>query len=249
MHTDKKETENAISTSTSYREAAGKLGCHHQMMAKLATEYGISTDHFDFGHAYDQMVGNKYGMLTVCEIRKRLPIKGKRNRGRRYAYCLCDCGNHKEVRADGLKAGRYISCGCHSHNRWNTVAGKNHAFAGEGEIRASYFQQMKRSAEKRNIDFALTIEEAWDLYQRQNNKCALTGLPISFGRVHYPNETNASPDRIDSNQGYYADNLQWVLKDINLMKRCFNNEYFIRLCNLVAQQHPRDLKGCGYISD
>ena len=237
MHIEKEQLEEAIRTSKGYNEAGRKLGCYHQLVKKLAQEYNIPTDHFKFGKAYDEMIGEKFEMLTVCEIR----TNPRERRGRRYAYCQCDCGQYKEVRADGLKAGRYVSCGCHSHNRWNTVGNKNHAFAGTGEIRSSYFYNMKRGAESRKIDFDLTIEEAWDLFQQQEERCALTGVHIGFGRVYYPNETSASPDRIDSKKGYTPDNLQWVLKDINIMKGSFDNEYFIKLCNLVAQANPRDV--------
>lgn len=241
MHIDKDKVEQAIATSTGFREASRKLGFpnRHQAVATLAKQYGVSTDHFTHGHAYEPMIGTKYEMLTVCEIHRRENTEG----GRKYAYarCLCECGNYKEVRADGLKSGRYISCGCHSHNRWNTVAGKNHAFTGKGEIRGSYFKDVKRSAQKRNIEFDFTIDEAWKLYEGQNRKCALTGLPIVFGRVYYRHETSASPDRINNNKGYSVANVQWVLKDINMMKGCFDNEYFIKLCNLVANLHPRDV--------
>lgn len=41
---------------------------------------------------------------------------------------------------------------------------------------------MKRNAKKRNIYWSddLTIEYLWDLYLKQDKKCALTGLEISL---------------------------------------------------------------------
>lgn len=61
----------------------------------------------------------------------------------------------------------------------------------------------------------------------------------------YPNETSASLDRIDSNQGYIEGNVRWVLKDINMIKGAYDNEYFVRLCNLVANAHPREVEDLG----
>lgn len=145
------------------------------------------------------------------------------------------------MRADELKDGRYVSCGCHSHNRWNTVADKNHAFKGKGELRSRHFGEIKRNAARRHLAFDLTLEQAWTLYENQDGTCALTGCPITFGRVYYPNETTASLDRVDNTLGYAAENTQWVLKDINMMKGSLDNEYFIKLCNLVAKKCPRDV--------
>jgi hypothetical protein len=44
----------------------------------------------------------------------------------------------------------------------------------------------------------------------------------------------ASLDRIDSSRGYTADNIQWVHKHVNLMKRSFNEEYFINTCKQIV---------------
>jgi len=48
---------------------------------------------------------------------------------------------------------------------------------------------------------------------------------------------NASLDRIDSSIGYVNDNVQWVHKDINMMKRIYTQEYFIYLCKLVSENN------------
>jgi len=44
----------------------------------------------------------------------------------------------------------------------------------------------------------------------------------------------ASLDRIDSSKGYVKGNLQWVHKDINMMKNHYNQKYFIEICKKVA---------------
>lgn len=70
------------------------------------------------------------------------------------------------------------------------------------------------------------------MYVKQDKKCALTGIPLSFER----NEKgcSASIDRIDSNIEYHLENIQLVHKDINLMKNHFNEDYFIDMCEKVV---------------
>lgn len=226
------KVRDVIKCSSSFRESARKIGSiSGQAVKRFAVANEIDFSHFD-KHA--GMVGKKYGMLTVLEIK----TKGE-NRCRKYARCLCECGREKEARCDGLKTGKYVSCGCHSKNRWNMVCEQNPAFRGKGELRAAFFSAIKKSAKRRDIECSLLLEEAWDIFQQQNGRCALTGLEIHFGRIYFANETTASLDRIDSNKGYVLGNVQWVLKDINMLKGDYNNEYFIKLCNAVAAQHPR----------
>ena len=75
------------------------------------------------------------------------------------------------------------------------------------------------------------MEYAWDLFLKQNRQCALTGLPLTIA-MH--GNGNASLDRIDSLLGYEEGNVQWVHKHINLMKNALDENYFIKMCSLVA---------------
>ena len=62
----------------------------------------------------------------------------------------------------------------------------------------------------------ISIQEAWEIYIKQDRKCALSGVPIVFttNNDKYWIQT-ASPDRIDSSLHYTEDNFQWVHKRIN----------------------------------
>jgi hypothetical protein len=71
----------------------------------------------------------------------------------------------------------------------------------------------------------------------QNGRCALSGLEIVLIRSHHKQKgikNSASLDRIDSKYGYISGNCQWVHKDINIMKRSFNQIHFIQMCNAVS---------------
>lgn len=54
-----------------------------------------------------QIIGKKYGELTILGYSEK-----KGNKGKSFVYCVCDCGNKKEVLFTNLKAGTVQSCGC-----------------------------------------------------------------------------------------------------------------------------------------
>lgn len=85
---------------------------------------------------------------------------------------------------------------------------KSPYWQGKGKISKTYWNQIVHGAELRDITFDITFDYIWDLFLEQNQKCALTGLPLSFD---LKNQT-ASLDRKDSKLGYIEDNLQWVHK-------------------------------------
>jgi len=109
----------------------------------------------------------------------------------------------------------------------------HYRFKGFGEIRAGFWSGYKEGAKRRGIEWALGIEDAWALYRKQGGRCALTGIPLVFG-VGRNGNTTASLDRIDANQGYVKDNVQWVHKRINVMRNTMGVEEFVQWCALVV---------------
>jgi hypothetical protein len=89
----------------------------------------------------------------------------------------------------------------------------------------------KRAASQRDLEFAITIQDIWELYQSQGGVCALSGVEISF------DHGSASIDRVDSTRGYFKDNIQMVHKDVNRMKVDYPQDYFIHICKSVAAKH------------
>jgi hypothetical protein len=79
------------------------------------------------------------------------------------------------------------------------------------------------------LDSNIDAKYLYDMYLRQDGKCAITGMPIDL-------TTDASVDRIDSMKGYTKDNIWWVKKEINLMKNNLSLEEFILLCKMVADK-------------
>jgi hypothetical protein len=144
--------------------------------------------------------------------------------------CICDCGIQKSVFRTSLTRGRSKSCGCSHYYSKN-----NHPqWKGYGDISGYYYAVIIKSARERNIPFCLTIEEMWEKFITQNKKCALTGLPLIFSTKRDACDGNASLDRINSSLGYVIDNIQWLHKDINIMKNSHDVKYFIDLCKKVS---------------
>lgn len=107
-----------------------------------------------------------------------------------------------------------------------------------GRLSKQKWGEIIRGAVKRNLPFCLTMEEAWNLFIKQDGKCALTGLPIRMYTYYvarkYRIPITASLDRIDSTKGYTLDNIQWVHKHVQLMKFDLPQTYFIEMCKKVS---------------
>jgi hypothetical protein len=99
----------------------------------------------------------------------------------------------------------------------------------------TWFKKAKTNAEIRNIEFSITIEDVYNLIVKNNFKCALSGMDISFNSFGLKHP--ASIDRIDSKIGYTKENIQIVHKDINFMKQSYSQEYFVEMCNLVSKKY------------
>jgi hypothetical protein len=106
---------------------------------------------------------------------------------------------------------------------------------GYGEIGASFWSRIKKSAEEREFCFQITIEDAWDLFIKQNKRCALSGVPLAFSPTSKYSLGNASLDRIDSSKGYMIKNVQWVHKDVNMMKQDWDDNGFIQWCHVISE--------------
>lgn len=121
------------------------------------------------------------------------------------------------------------------------IKGPNNKYwQGYGEISGNYWSGIRKCASKRNLEFTLTIEEAWELFLKQNRKCRFSKIeltfPIKFKDKNQGNYT-ASLDRIDSDKGYTKDNVQWVHKLINIMKQDMKDEEFIEWCKLITKEN------------
>lgn len=172
----------------------------------------------------NDIIGKKYNRLIV------LDFEFKKN-GFAYYKCRCECGEIRIVSKISILEGKTKSCGCIARGK----SSKN--WKGYGDIGKFYVNRVKSNAKKRKIEFNITIEYMWELFLYQDKKCAITKLELKFDSKSNNGDGTASLDRIDSSKGYVEGNVQWVHKDINFMKRNYDQDRFIKMCKLVAQNN------------
>lgn len=149
--------------------------------------------------------------------------------------CKCDCGKTKNLPTHSLLSGISKSCGC---LRKEIVTGeKSKQWTGYKTLSGRIWCFIKSSAINRKIKFNITKKYIYDLFIKQKQKCILSGVNISFDKPK-----TASLDRINSKLGYIKDNVQWVHKEINIMKQSILNDEFIKWCKLVAKYRRKDDK-------
>jgi len=112
----------------------------------------------------------------------------------------------------------------------------------EGDVTRSliyHWQQARKGAVKRKIDFTITADDLIAMWNSQNGKCALSNMPmtLSHGTHILQNPTKMSIDRIDSTIGYHKDNIQLITWQLNCGKSVWSNEQLIELCKAVAALH------------
>jgi hypothetical protein len=182
------------------------------LCTRLVSKKTTACQHCSHSKNAPYQIGDIFGELTIVGFTKEK---------RRQAICQCSCGNQKITRPELLKINKSAHCGCLPHYNWK----------GSGKVSLTRYNKIRRGAEVRNIDFNVTHEYIAKLLEKQDYKCALSGMPIGFGKT---NESfTASLDRIDSKKCYEADNVQWVHCDVNLMKMHLDEKYFLEMCKII----------------
>lgn len=107
-------------------------------------------------------------------------------------------------------------------------------------ISSTYFKRCEKGAKQRNLEFSVNYIDLWNQWEKQEFKCALSGMELIIKRNYRErHEMTASLDRIDSSMGYTKENIQWIHKDINKMKNNYSDEYFISICKLIANNNKK----------
>lgn len=162
------------------------------------------------------ILNQRFGNLVAIECLGQ-------NNNTRTSYrwkCQCDCGKIKIIEVGRLT------------RKYNGVktCGKCKIFH---DIPYSIWTRNRHSARH---EWHLTDDYLWDLYEKQNKKCALSGENLYFAKSFKEikeGKHNISLDRIDSAKSYIEGNVQWVTIEINMMKQRLSQEQFIKSCEKV----------------
>jgi len=170
-------------------------------------------------------VGHKFGDWELLDSK---PFSANPNSKYKLSYkCRCACGLEKPVLCENLERQLSNSCYDCAMKKRNYQRGKDNPFwKGSKVLSGKKFYRIKRGAELRGIALNITIEEAEEKLLEQDFICALTGMTLT--------KETWSLDRIDSSKPYEIENVQWVHKDINVMKNKFGEDYFIEMCKRVV---------------
>lgn len=88
-----------------------------------------------------------------------------------------------------------------------------------------------RRATKKNIPFDIDLDLIKDLWNKQEGKCAISDIDMTYeldsGRVY----SNVSIDQINPSKGYTKDNIQLVCMSINQLKSDFDMNTVFKICN------------------
>lgn len=140
----------------------------------------------------------------------------------------CSCGTISEISsatANSPRSKRCTSCGYKKISEDMSY----------GKIHHTYYLQLKNAANRRKISFMISMEDMWNQYQKQEGRCALTGLNLTLTNSNHLRDQTASLDRINSSKSYTADNIQWAHKHANKMKMDLQEEDFFRIIKQIYE--------------
>lgn len=169
------------------------------------------------------LLDKKFGKLTVIKLHHI------ENEYENFWLCKCICDNEIVISAQNLICSdnrRIRSCGCSRRKTWKSVP-------------PFYWKSLETKAIRRGIEFQISREFGEKLLENQNNKYAISGIEITIGRRmdSRKHNTTASLDRINSNLPYVENNVQWIHKQINIMKNTLTDQELINWCKIITEHN------------
>lgn len=107
----------------------------------------------------------------------------------------------------------------------------NNVYLPNGSVCYEHWFSNKASDHLNNKELYINLI---NIYEKQNRKCVYTGVDlIPSDNMHLDHIISRydSPELIND-----INNLQWVHKDINLMKTRFSHKEFIMMCKFIAKR-------------
>lgn len=101
------------------------------------------------------------------------------------------------------------------------------------------FSKLKhaRAKEAEPLEWTVELEQLSVLWEKQEGKCALSGVFLTWQTGEGQQDFNMSIDRKDPNKGYVPENIQLVAFRVNVMKHILGESEFYWWCkNIVANK-------------
>jgi len=199
------------------KELAKKLNRNWKVIKHFAYSQGVKKPVID-------LTNQKIGKLQI------IGLSNKKAGRERLWKCQCECGKNILMRTYALNKRGTLSCGCYRIEKISNSYGK---------ISGVWYGKIKGNAQKRKLEFNVSIEFLNDLLEKQNFKCAISGLPIKIEMGRTNKITTASLDRVDNTKPYTEDNVQFLHKHVNYMKWTHKQDYFIKLCHKISKYNRK----------
>jgi hypothetical protein len=158
-------------------------------------------------------------------------VDGHKNHKLWSVTCI-HCKKHFIAQAQHIINSKYGCMDC----KGDFMSSKNSVHWVGGEYVPGFFvSKIKHAAirKSRTIDFDLSFEYLDQLWTLQKGRCAYTNEELWFGRSKVSG--SASLDRIDSKLGYIEGNVQFVHKDVNIMKWDLSDKRFLDICEKITK--------------
>lgn len=136
---------------------------------------------------------------------------------------------------------RYICKECSRNNREN----KQKSLPKEEnllKVLQSRFLCARDRSKRKNIQFNITKEYLKELWDKQNGKCAISGIEMTFEQYKGRIPTNVSIDQINPKNGYTIGNIQLVCMAVNQMKSDLKIDELYKFCSAILEQKNKSTK-------
>jgi len=88
----------------------------------------------------------------------------------------------------------------------------------------------RKNSSKRGVTVEIDENYLISIFDAQNERCAVTGLPMTFDESEYA----ISIDRLDNSKGYVEGNVRLICRQVNLMRNTLTPERFQWWCKVIS---------------
>ena len=115
----------------------------------------------------------------------------------------------------------------------NVIVGEQIRIKHKNDSFLAKFRSLHTVVQRGNKRFVSNLKWPYmrDLAEKQNYRCALTGIPLKRKNIDGKRHHNApSIDRIDNNLGYEEGNVRWTSQWANLARNDYGDKVFYDMC-------------------
>jgi hypothetical protein len=177
------------------------------------------------------VTGTTFGGYLVAGLSGYKYDKDGHKNHKLWSVTCVHCGDTFEAQAQHVVNSKH---GCKECKGSQMSASNSIHWKGGQYVPAFFVTKIKNACVRRSrtINFDLSLDYLDDLWLSQQGRCAYTNEKLWFGRSKVSG--SASLDRIDPALGYVEGNVQFVHKDVNIMKWDLSDDRFLEICEKIT---------------